>query len=136
VKESFEVIRNAVSRINGARAALISLSGDPAAELLRYVELAKIELLVLGRRRHFGFRRLLGGGVALKILREAGCSVLIIPESIADAAGDSGIADERTITLTDSASWPGQLQQFTRRNAGRHASMEVDGPAVGAMVEV
>jgi len=94
VKESFEVIRDAVSRINGARPDLIRLSGDPAAELLRYVELAKIELLVLGLCRHFGFRRLLGGGVALKILREAGCSVLIVPETMADAEGDLNSMDE------------------------------------------
>jgi nucleotide-binding universal stress UspA family protein len=81
VNESFNVTRSAVKNANGMRAELVRLNGDPSAELLRYAELAKAELLVLGLRRHFGLRRLLGGGVALNVLRKARCSVLIVPET-------------------------------------------------------
>ena len=64
------------------RADLIRLSGDPATELLRYAEYARIELLVLGLRRHYGQRRQLGGSVALRILHDADFSVLIVPETV------------------------------------------------------
>lgn len=136
VTESFAVTRDALSRLNGARAELIRLTGDPAGELLRYADLAKTELIVLGLRRHFGLRRLLGGGVALKVLREARCSVLIVPETaVADAAArkKDGIT---TTVIDDSTLWSSELQNFTTRNAGRHASLEVDGRTVGAVVQL
>jgi uncharacterized protein DUF5335 len=40
-----------------------------------------------------------------------------------------------TITSYDTLMWPSQLKQFTKRNAGRHAMLEVDGPAVGSFVQ-
>jgi len=81
VAESFEVTREAISKVSGMRADLIRLSGDPASELIRYAGRAKVELLVLGLRRHYGLRRLIGGSVGLKVLQGVSCSVLIVPES-------------------------------------------------------
>jgi nucleotide-binding universal stress UspA family protein len=138
VTESFGVTQAAISKVPGMRADLIRLSGDPATELLRYVEHAKVELLVLGLRRHYGLGRLLGGSVALKVLRDATCSILIVPESVGAAIRNDQKKGTQNTTLTtyDAAMWPSQLKQFTRRNAGRHATLEVDGPAVGAFVQV
>jgi len=82
VAESFAVSRSAIAKVPGMRADLIRLSGDPATELLRYAEYARIELLVLGLRRHYGQRRQLGGSVALRILHDADFSVLIVPETV------------------------------------------------------
>lgn len=138
VTESFGVTQGAISKVPGMRADLIRLNGDPATELLRYAEQAKAELLVLGLRRHYGLRRLLGGGVALKVLRGATCSVLIVPESAVAAAGKAGKkrGQETTLTTYDSALWPSQLKRFTERNAGRHAALEVDGPGIGAFAQI
>ena len=139
VTESFAVTQDAISKVPGMRADLVRLSGDPATELLRYAESAKVELLVLGLRRHYGLRRLLGGGVALKVLRGSNCSVLIVPELVAPAAGK---APEKkgsrgtTLTSYDAAMWPSQLKQFTQRNAGRRATLEVDGASIGALLQV
>jgi nucleotide-binding universal stress UspA family protein len=139
VAQSFEATENAISKVPGLRADLVRLSGDPAEELLRYAHYAKAELLVLGLRRHYGLRRLLGGGVALKVLRGANCSVLVVPERVSPAARN-GVSDKEkrptTLTSYDAAMWPSQLKQFTQRNAGRHATLEVDGAAVGAMLQV
>jgi nucleotide-binding universal stress UspA family protein len=139
VTESFAVVQAAIAKAPSMRADLIRLRGDPATELLQYAEKAKVELLVLGLRRHYGLRRLLGGGVALKVLRGATCSVLIVPESvgrparnIADRSGAAGV----THTAYDAAMWPSQLKQFTQRNAGRRATLEVDGAAIGALIQV
>jgi len=41
-----------------------------------------------------------------------------------------------TITSYDTLMWPAQLKQFTKRNAGRHATLEVDGTVVGSLVQV
>jgi len=139
VTESFAVIQKALSKASGMRPDLIRLRGDAAAELLRYVEHAKIDLLVLGLRRHYGLRRLMGGGVALNVLRGASCSVLIVPETAdSGATNDVAVKGAKTETLTayDAAMWPSQLKQFTQRNSGRRATLEVDGPALGAFVQV
>ena len=139
VTESFGVTRRALSKLSGMRADLIRLNGDPATELLRYAEQAKIELLVLGLRRHYGLRRLLGGGVALKVLRGATCSVLIVPETAGTAphvAAGKKDSEDTTLTTYDAALWSTQLKRFTEKNAGRHATLEVDGPEVGALVQV
>lgn len=138
VTESFGVTQASISKVPGMRADLIRLSGDPATELLRYADQAKVELLVLGLRRHYGLRRLLGGGVALKVLRGATCSVLIVPESVGAGAqdGERKGTQATTVTTYDTAMWPSQLKQFTERNAGRRAALEVDGPEVGAFVQV
>ena len=139
VTESFEVTQGALSKLSGMRADLIRLSGDPATELLRYAEHAKIDLLVLGLRRHFGLGRLLGGGIALKVLRGATCSVLIVPETAGAAthiAAAKKDAEDTTLTTYDAALWSTQLKRFTEKNAGRHATLEVDGAEVGALVQV
>ena len=138
VSEAFDVIRDEISSIPGIRPELIRLRGDPATELLRYCEFAKVELLVLGLRRHYGLRRLLGGSVALNILRGANCSVLVVPETVSRARSGSDIARTKDTTMTSYVPdmWPSQLKQFTERNAGRRATLEVNDRGVGAFVEV
>lgn len=139
VAESFGIASSAIAKVPGMRADLIRLSGDPATELLRYVEYARIELLVLGLRRHYGQRRQFGGSVALKVLRDARCSVLIVPEIVGPKVRMAERREGRqgvTHTSYDAAMWPSLLKQFTQRNAGRHATLEVDGPAIGALVQV
>jgi nucleotide-binding universal stress UspA family protein len=138
VTEAFDVVKEEISGVPGMRADLIRLHGDPATELLRYCDFAKAELLVLGLRRHYGLRRLLGGGVALNVLRGATCSVLIVPESAPLAPSGDAISRGKDTTLTSYVPdmWPSQLKQFTERNAGRRATLEVNGPDIGAFVEV
>ena len=139
VAQSFEETAKAISKVPGLRADLVRLNGQPAAELLRYAEYARAELIVLGLRRHYGLRRLLGGDVALKVLRSANCSVLVVPERVKPAATSNITGKlEQPVTLTsyDPTMWPSQLKQFTQRNAGRHATLEVDGGAIGAMLQV
>jgi nucleotide-binding universal stress UspA family protein len=122
VNQSFEATANAISKVQGMRADLIRLNGDPAAELLRYAEYAKTELLVLGLRRHYGLRRFLGGGVALKVLRGATSSVLIVPERAAPTAQNG--AERRgkrntTLTSYDPTTWLAELKRFTEFRCSR-----------------
>jgi nucleotide-binding universal stress UspA family protein len=139
VAESLAVVRSAIAKVPGMRADLIRLSGDPATELLRYAEYARIELLVLGLGRHYGQRGRCGGSVALRVLRDALFSVLIVPETVGSKDRMAQRDKSRqgvTHTSYDAAMWPSLLKQFTQRNAGRHATLEVEGPAIGALVQV
>lgn len=138
VAESFGVTQAAIATVPGMRAELIRLSGDPVTELIRYAERAKVELLVLGLRRHYGLRRLIGGSVGLKVLRGVSCSVLIVPESASTSSHDARKKEAQSTTFTtyDDAMWLTELKKFTQRNAGRHATLEVDGADIGVVLQV
>ena len=75
----------------------------------------------------------------MKVLRGASCSVLIVPERVAPATrNETEKRGKETSTLVsyDPTVWPSLLKQLTERNAGRYAALEVDGAAIGAMVQV
>src|SRR5438477_8391803 len=55
----------------------VLLEGDPAAEIVRYGRDAGVDLIVMGTHGRTGVERLLMGGVAEKVLRDASCSVLV-----------------------------------------------------------
>lgn len=62
-------------------------TGDPAQELARAAEGA--DLLVIGSRRWGPFSRLVIGSTGEELLRDAPCSLLLVPRP-ASAAGDAG----------------------------------------------
>jgi nucleotide-binding universal stress UspA family protein len=80
VREAFEEISGSAKKANGVQAELVRLKGDPAEEIIRFASSSDAELVVLGLRRHFGAHTLEGGHVAREVLRQAHCSVLIVPE--------------------------------------------------------
>jgi nucleotide-binding universal stress UspA family protein len=56
----------------------VFLEGDPAEEIVRYAAEAGIDLIVMGTHGRTGLERLLMGSVAEKVMRDAGCSVLVV----------------------------------------------------------
>jgi nucleotide-binding universal stress UspA family protein len=52
------------------------LTGDPAAEIVRFAEEARCELIVMGTHGRTGFTRLLMGSVAEAVVRRATCPVV------------------------------------------------------------
>src|SRR4051795_9903469 len=56
----------------------VFLEGDPATEIVRYGRDANVDLIVMGTHGRTGLERLLLGSVAEKVLRDAGCSVLVV----------------------------------------------------------
>jgi nucleotide-binding universal stress UspA family protein len=63
----------------GMRADLVVLHGDVSRELADFAEYSKAELLVVGVRRRRGRSRAIGGRMASRMIRQASCSVLIVP---------------------------------------------------------
>lgn len=65
----------------GFRPELVTLNGDAAREIADFAIYSKAELIVVGVRRRQGKSRAVGGRMAAKVLRNADCSVLIVPST-------------------------------------------------------
>ncbi|MEX2177491.1 MAG: universal stress protein [Gemmatimonadaceae bacterium] len=123
-----------ISRIEPPRAGTIErrvLAGDPARALLELADSARAELIVAGSHGHGFLTRLMLGSVSQQLVRGARCSVLIAPPS------GGNFLDEvpQLTTRFSSYEWAERLEEFTRRNAGRTATLEVIDPEIGAQVE-
>lgn len=115
---------------NGVRVSDLTLSGDPARELLSYAERVGADLIATGSHGHGFITRLVVGSVTTKLLRTSKCAVLVVP-------ADLDHRDERAagaaVTLEFSRyRWRELLDDFTRRNVGRRTRLEVDDPLLGA----
>lgn len=56
----------------------VLLEGDPAAEVVRFAADAGIDVVVIGTHGRTGADRPALGSVAERVMREAGCSVLVV----------------------------------------------------------
>lgn len=108
------------------------LVGDPAKALLELAEQTDADLIVAGSHGHGFLTRLMLGSVSQKLVRGARCSVLVAPPQ----AGPNFL-DEVPVATTRFASyeWAERLEEFTRRNATRTATLEVIDPDLGAQIE-
>jgi nucleotide-binding universal stress UspA family protein len=69
--------------------------GKPAAEILRLAEEVGADLIVVGSHGHTGLRRLLLGSTSERVVREAGCPVLVArPKAYAAVAREHVVAIE------------------------------------------
>jgi nucleotide-binding universal stress UspA family protein len=108
------------------------LVGEPAKALLEYARVNQSDLIVTGSHG-FGFlTRLWLGSVSQRLVRGAHCSVLVAPPE----EGPSYV-DELPAATTRFAAyeWAERLEEFTRRNVGRSATMEIVDPDLGAQIE-
>jgi nucleotide-binding universal stress UspA family protein len=64
----------------------VSLSNDPAMEIIRVAESEKVDLIVIATHGVTGWRRLAFGSVTDKLVRTAACSVLVLRAEAAAAA--------------------------------------------------
>lgn len=118
----------------GMRPDLVVLHGNAAQELVEFAKYSKAELIVVGVRRRHGRARAIGGRMANRVLRQATCSVLVVPSELPVGHAVRPTAGS-TDVIQDSRLWSRTLRDFTARNAGRTVTLEVDDPEIGAMVE-
>ncbi len=104
----------------------ITLTGKPSRALLDFVKAAHLDAVITGSRGAGFIDRLLVGSTATALIRGAHCSVFAVPHRIAPDGSNGGGAS------VPEEEWASQLSQFTRRNAGRSARLEVDDPEYGA----
>lgn len=115
---------------NEVRVREVTLSGDPAKELVTYATRVGADLIAAGSHGHGFLTRLVVGSVTTKLLRTATCSVLVTPAD-GDRADEHPAGSAVTLEVARPR-WSELLDDFTRRNAGRRTSLEVDDPTLGA----
>lgn len=109
----------------------VILQGDTAAELLRFADGVRADLIATGSHGHGFMARMLIGSVATRVLRAATCAVLTVPHAAA-------MTDARTVPLPPLGAsvprddWAVALERFSKRNAGRRVLLEMDDTDFGA----
>lgn len=132
MKERFSCFEKEMSEF-GMRPELVVLHGEPAHELADFAVYSKAELIVVGVKRRVGRARAIGGRIAGRVIRQAECSVLVIPNILPKDVKTA--SPDMTDVVRDSRLWSATLRDFTARNAGRIVTLEVDDPDLGALVE-
>lgn len=108
------------------------LSGDPAQQLLRYVTTYSPDLVIAGSHGHNFLTRLMIGSVSTTLLRESRRSVLIVPPIDGPGYLEEMPEERGRFSFYE---WAERLEEFSRRNAGRSAILEVIDPEIGAQIE-
>jgi nucleotide-binding universal stress UspA family protein len=125
----------AISRIGIGRPENVErcvLAGDAARALTRLINTTRPDLVVAGSHGHGFLTRLRLGSVSQQLVRSAKCSVLVAPPE----EGPSFLDEVPAATTRFAAyEWSERLEEFSRRNAGRTATLEVIDPEIGAQIE-
>ena len=130
VAPAFERIKAEIGFRPDVHVEVITLEGKPSRALLQFANTMGVDLIVTGSRGAGLINRLLIGSTATGLVRGAQCSVLAVPAPSIGERVALETAGER-VTL-DEAQWASELAAFTKRNAGRRASLEVDDLDLGA----
>lgn len=103
------------------------LEGEPSHELLAFSDDREIELLVAGSHGLSFVGRLLMGSVSTRLVRGAHVPVLVIPPSdLAQEVIDQEGGSEEIHP------WVAEMEEFSKANAGRRTTLELDDPEIGA----
>jgi nucleotide-binding universal stress UspA family protein len=125
----------AIARIGFERSDRVDrrvLAGDPARSIGELADAIGADLIVAGSHGHGFLTRLVLGSVSQKLVRTARCSVLVAPPE----EGPNYLDEVPEVTTRfASYEWMERLEDFTRRNAGRPATLEVVDPDLGAQIE-
>jgi nucleotide-binding universal stress UspA family protein len=133
IAQSFERLTSALDVPKSITIKTVTREGKSAREIVRYAQSISADLIVTGSRGAGFMTRLLVGSTATGIIRGADCAVLAVP---ATAGSDRLIGIEEMAQGAESVDrWIEQLSTFSRKNAGRRTSLEVDDPDYGLLVQ-
>lgn len=108
------------------------LSGDPALQLLGYTTTYSPDLIIAGSHGHNFLTRLMIGSVSTRLLRDSRRSVLIVPPIDGPGFLEEMPEERGRFSFYE---WAERLEEFSRRNTGRSAILEVIDPDIGAQIE-
>ena len=132
VGRAFDLVVSKLRLRKGANVERRILFGDPAKSLLACAENAQADLIVAGSHGRGFLTRLLLGSVSQRLVRGARCSVLVAPPE----EGPNFLEELPDFTTRFAAyEWAERLEDFTRRNVGRIATLEIIDPDIGAQIE-
>jgi nucleotide-binding universal stress UspA family protein len=113
----------------------ILLQGDAATELLAFAASTNADLIATGSHGRGFVARMLVGSVTTRIVRCSTCSVLTIPHSAAMTRVRTSMEPSKMDVINEQV-WAPELAEFTRRNAGRRGTLEIDDPEMDAQAQV
>jgi nucleotide-binding universal stress UspA family protein len=131
VQHNFRRLRARLGDPHGVDVTDVTRAGDAARALLAYAEETNADVVVTGSHGLGFVSRVVLGSVTTKVLRAAPCAVLVVPPDTFPAT-DRDTTDKRLTLHADPARWVDLLDDFTRTNAGRRTTLEVDDPEIGA----
>lgn len=133
IPESFKRLTSALDLPAWITVETTTLEGKTSQEVLRFARKVGADLIATGSRGSGLMSRLLVGSTATGIIRGANCAVLAVPA----APGSDRLVgvEEFSEGPGSEVRWAEELTAFTRRNAGRHASLEVDDPDYGMLMQ-
>lgn len=79
VESAFHTLNEQLAALPRLQTDLVVMHGDVAREINQFAQSVKAELIVLGVKRRGAFSIAPGGGIAMKVVRAAECSVLLVP---------------------------------------------------------
>ncbi|MEO6444673.1 MAG: universal stress protein [Gemmatimonadaceae bacterium] len=132
VGPAFDRVRSQLEFPPGATVENVTLTGKPSRELLEFARSSNIDVLVSGNRGTGLVDRILVGSTTTGLIRGAATSVLAVPTSLAMSARRATTATQPSLPEQE---WAKALADFTHRNAGRLATLEVDDPEIGAQAQ-
>lgn len=130
VEPAFDRVRSRLEVPEGVTVETMTLTGKPTRALLDFAKSAHVDAIVTGSRGAGLVDRILVGSTATGLIRGAACAVLAVPTPLGAARRAAGSPDE-----IPEGEWAAALEAFTRRNAGRIATLEVDDPEIGAQAQ-
>lgn len=133
VGPAFERVRGLIDVPPGCVVETITLTGKPTRALLAFAKSAHVDVIVTGSRGAGLLDRILVGSTATGLVRSATCSVLAVPA--ASGVAKRPIAGQLPDEIPE-MEWAAALEAFSRRNVGRHASIEIDDEEIGAQSQV
>jgi nucleotide-binding universal stress UspA family protein len=81
VESAFRKLNEQLATLPHMQSDLVVMHGDAAREINQFAQSVKAELIVLGVKRRGAFSITPGGGIAMKVVRAAECSVLLVPSN-------------------------------------------------------
>ena len=108
--------------------------GDGADGIVRGATAIGADLVVVGTHGPRLLERVFLGSVASSVIHSAAQTVLAVPPPSSTEALELWRRITGTATSAEPREWIAALNDFTRRNAGRRATIEVDDPEIGAQM--
>ena len=109
-------------------------TGDDADCIVRCATSIGADLVAVGTHGPHLLERLFLGSVASSVVHSAPQTVLAVPPPSSAEALELWLRITGTATSAKPNEWIDALNDFTRRNAGRRATIEVDDPEIGAQM--
>lgn len=119
VERTAEVVRG---RLQEAGAGEVKVEpairvGDPAHEILRYVEENAVSLIVMATHGHSGIRQWVLGSVAVKLCRSSNVPIRLVRSLRSDEAAPEDWPERRILVLLDGSEWAEQVLPYVADHA-------------------